>query len=173
MEVKVMICKMVAIDASTNKTAMSLFVNGIYESRILIDLSDMENNEERFRCMGKAILDYLNQTDPYIIYVEDTAVLTNAKTQRALTRLQGIIYSFCLFHDCEFNAIKPTEWRSLVGIKQGNKKREALKTVAVDYVKELLGIEVTDDEAESILIGIAAMAKFNGLDDAIKINQKK
>lgn len=168
-----MTCKMVAIDASTNKTAISLFINGIYKDRKLIDLSHMENYEERFKCMAKTILDYLYKVDPYIIYVEDTAVLTNARTQRALTRLQGVIYSFCLFHDCEFNAIKPTEWRSLVGIKQGNKKREDLKKLAVDYVKELLDIAVTDDEAESILIGIAAVAKFNGLEDAIKINSKK
>ena len=63
-------------------------------------------------------------------------------------------------NDCEFNAIRPTSWRKLAGINQKGKKREALKKLAIDTVYRRLGIVVSDDEAEAILIGIAALELY-------------
>lgn len=56
--------------------------------------------------------------------------------------------------------MRPTQWRKLVGIDQSKKKREILKQEAISLVKELYQVESNDDEAESILIGLAAIKLF-------------
>lgn len=56
--------------------------------------------------------------------------------------------------------MRPTQWRKLVGINQSKKKREILKQEAISLVKELYQVESNDDEAEAILIGLAAIKLF-------------
>ena len=42
----------------------------------------------------------------------------------------------------------------------GQKDRKTLKQEAIEYVKKSLGIDVTDDEADSICAGIAYIKMF-------------
>lgn len=154
------VCRMISIDSSTKKTALAVFDNGNYKTVNLIDCSDLNDMADRFASMAEYIYDYLEKTKPYIIYMEETVVERNASTQRFLTRLQGVIYAYCMRNDCEFNTIRPTEWRKLVGMEQGKKGRDVLKKEAINLVLKEFGITVTDDEAESILIGLAIIKKF-------------
>lgn len=151
---------MVSIDSSTKKTALAVFDNGTYQTVHLIDCSNLNNMNDRFEAMAKLIYVFLENSKPYIIYMEETVVERNASTQRFLTRLQGVVYAYCMRNDCEFNTIRPTAWRKVVGIEQGKKGREVLKKEAIDLVLKEFGISVTDDEAEAILIGFAILKKF-------------
>lgn len=154
------VCRMISIDSSTKKTALAVFDNGEYKEVNLIDCSTINNMDERFYEMAKLIFNFLEKNKPYIIYMEETVVERNASTQRFLTRLQGVVYAYCMKNDCEFNTIRPTEWRKLVGIEQGKKKREVFKKEAIYLVLKEFGRIVTDDEAEAILIGLAILKKF-------------
>ena len=154
------VCRMISIDSSTKKTALAVFDNGEYKEVNLIDCSTINNMDERFYEMAKLIFNFLEKNKPYIIYMEETVVERNASTQRFLTRLQGGVYAYCMKNDCEFNTIRPTEWRKLVGIEQGKKKREVFKKEAIYLVLKEFGRIVTDDEAEAILIGLAILKKF-------------
>jgi Holliday junction resolvasome RuvABC endonuclease subunit len=151
---------MISIDASTNKTGLAIYDNGIYKEVDLIDCSEDSKMDSRFQEMAKRVYRYLEEKKPYILYMEETVVKRNASTQRFLTRLQGVIYAYCINNDCEFNTIRPTEWRMLVGMEQGKKNREELKAEAVAMVLDKFGIAVSDDEAEAILIGLAVLEKF-------------
>ena len=152
---------MVSIDASTNKTAVALFKKGEYISVKLFDFSHIKDMNERIEKMATAVYYYLKELRPWVLYIEETSVVRNASTQRALTRLQGVIYTYCLLHDCEFNTILPTHWRKLIGMHQGKEvKREDLKKQAIEKVREIHNMDVSDDEAEAILIGEAALSKY-------------
>ena len=108
------------------------------------------------------LLNTLNEIKPNIIYIEETVVLRNAQTQRFLTRLQGVVYAWCIQNNCEFNTIRPSSWRKAINLKQNkNIKREQLKQEAIDYVKEKYNIEVNDDIADAICIGDAVLNLFN------------
>lgn len=155
---------MIAIDSSTKKTALASYDNGIYKTVDLIDYSKNKNMDDRFPMMAKSIFEYLEKNKPVIIYMEETVVERNASTQRFLTRLQGVIYAYCMNNNCEFNTIRPTEWRKLVGIEQGKKTRNELKEEAIALVLKEFGIEVSEDEAEAILIGKAVLNKFEKLE---------
>lgn len=154
-------CRMLAIDSSTKKTAYAVFDNGEYKESKLIDLEKDKNMDSRFETMSLSLINALKEYKPDIVYIEEAVVVRNAQTQRFLTRLQGVIYGYCILNQCEFNAIRPTEWRKLVSIDQGKKKREELKQESIKKVEEEFGLTVNDDEAEAILIGIAAIKKFN------------
>lgn len=155
-------CRMISIDSSTTSSAYAVFDNGIYKESHLITLEGPM--DERFKDMSKQLLSVLECQNPDIIYIEDTVVPRNVQTQRFLTRLQGVIYAYSIFHDCEFNTIRPTEWRKYVGINQGRKKRGQLKEEAIKLVKEKFNLEVNDDEAEAVLIGLAVINKFDILE---------
>lgn len=151
---------MLAIDSSTIKTGIAIFNNGAYQESLLLDCSNFKNMEDRFKEMSLKLIHILVTYKPYIIYIEETVVNRNVAVQRFLTRLQGVIYGYCVLNDCEFNAIRPTSWRKLAGINQKGKKRNELKKLAIDAVYQRLGFNVGDDEAEAILIGIAALELY-------------
>lgn len=153
---------MLSIDSSTKKTGIAIFVNGKYKENILIDLEEIKLMDERFAKMSVELIKTLNVYTPKIIYIEETVVVRNPSTQRFLTRLQGVIYGWAIMNDCEFTTVRPTEWRKALNFKQGkNVKREQLKEEAISYIKEIFNIDVNDDEAESICIGLYALKLFN------------
>lgn len=119
--------------------------------------------DSRFEEMSHELWTILEIYKPNIVYIEETVVLRNAQTQRFLTRLQGVIYAWCMNHGCEFNTIRPTSWRKQLSFLQGkNIKRDQLKEQSVKYVFENYGLEVGDDVADAICIGNAAIKIFSG-----------
>ena len=155
------ITKLVSIDSSSKKTGFAIFKNGKYKNYRLLDYSTDKIMESRFKKMAIGILGILDELNPDIVYIEETVVLRNAQTQRFLTRLQGVVYALCILHDCEFNTIRPTEWRKRIGIKQSkNIKREQLKQESIQYVKEKYCVDVGDDVADAICIGDAVIKMF-------------
>lgn len=156
---------MFSIDSSTKKTGVTIWKNAIFQEVILLDFDDPKKYptmDVRYPLMCKALYKLLRQYKPKIVYIEDEVVTRNMDTCRFLFRLQGTIEGWCCMHDCEFNTIRPTEWRKACGMKQGGKmKRQDLKQQSIDYVQKFLNRQVTDDEADSICIGIAALKRFN------------
>lgn len=165
---------MFSIDSSTKKTGVTVWRNARYEETYLIDYDESSYDKEdpikplcktmdtRFPLMCKDLIALLNKYQPDIIYIEENVVTRNMDTCRFLFRLQGVIYGWAVQHNCEFNTVRPTEWRKACNFKQGSKiKREELKQQAIQYVKNLLGITVTDDEAESICTGMYVLKLFH------------
>ena len=153
--------RLVSIDGSTQKTALTLFFNGEYKKHTLLDFSKDKNIISRFESMSKGIWNILNEFKPNIIYIEETYSAKNAQTTKILTRLQGVVYAWCLCNHCEFNTITPASWRKQLSFKQGKgTKREQLKEQSIKYVLDKYNMKVTDDEADSICIGDAVIKMF-------------
>lgn len=154
-------CIMLSIDSSTKKTGIAIWKNGLFSDYLLIDCEGYKTMDERFKNMAERLIEILNRKTPSIVYVEETVVVRNAQTQRFLTRLQGVIYGWCIQNACEFNTIRPTEWRKQLGFTQGkNIKRDQLKQQSIDYTKNKYNIEVGDDIADAICIGEAVLRLF-------------
>lgn len=152
--------RMISLDSSTTHTGYAVWDDGELTNTGLLQYTG-SNIDIRFTDMCRAIIHLLDQTKPNIIYIEETVVARNVQVQRYLTRLQGVIYAWALMNGAEFVTIRPTEWRKLVGIT-GKHKRAELKLLAVSMVENLYNIRPqSDDEAEAILIGQAAINKFN------------
>lgn len=160
--VNAMYAKLITIDGSTKKTGLSYFYNGVYNSHYLLNFEKETDAEKRFESMAKAIWKILDAIRPNIIYIEETYLGNNAQTLKILTRIQGVVYAWCINNNCEFNTITPKEWRKILEFKQGKSvKREQLKIQAIEYVFSKYGIEVSDDEADAICISDAIIKKFS------------
>lgn len=154
--------RLVSVDGSTQKTALTLFVDGGYKKHALLDFSKDKNIVSRFESMSKGIWNILNEFKPNIIYIEETYSAKNAQTTKILTRLQGVVYAWCLNNNCDFNTITPASWRKQLLFKQGKSvKREQLKQQSIDYILKKFNLDVTDDEADSICIGDAVIKMFS------------
>lgn len=153
------------IDGSTNKTGVSLFVDGEYSGHMLIDLHKIKDSNIRVPKMMKEIKGVLDYYQPDIIVMEECLLKTNIATVKLLSYLAGAIILWAADNEVEFRFQLPSEWRKRVKIVQGPKTpRDKLKQEAIDMVKEKFGIDVTDDEAEAILIGYSVFCGVESKD---------
>ena len=112
--------------------------------------------------MSEKIYDTIKSSQPDLVVFEDISQRNNVKTLIKLSRLQGMIMNICYEQDKDFLIYAPTTWRSIIGIPQGSQhKREELKKMAIDFIQQTYGIEVSDDVAESICIGLAYLKQHN------------
>ena len=163
--------RIVGIDASTNKTGVSLFVNEEYKEHVLIDLHYIKNSKVRLPKMMQEIKNTLDEYEPDLIVMEESLMKNNIAAVKLLSYLAGAIISWSEDHNVEFMFQLPTEWRKKIGFAQGKKRtRDELKKDAIDMVKKTFGLAVTDDEAEAILLGYSVFYKEETkIDDDIEI----
>lgn len=144
--------RVAGIDGSTSKTGVAIFEDGKYIEHILIDYHTMTKFENRFPLMAQEIIDYLSKWDVDKIIMEKSILKTNIDTVQKLSMLAGAIMFYANSHGIAFEYPVPSEWRKVIGLSQGRVKREILKAEAVRAVKLTYDLDLTDDEAEAILI---------------------
>ena len=141
------------IDASTNKTGIAIFSDGNYFEHTLIDLHKIKDSTERIHKMMTAICEYLDEFVVDKIIMEESMMTNNISTVKMLSNIAGAVMYYAASHGIEFEFALPTHWRKKIGLSQSNKiKRDVLKAEAILAVKQEYGMNLTDDEAESVLI---------------------
>ena len=152
----------ISLDQASDKTGICIWKNGMYVSHSLINENHIDNIiGERSRAMFNDIVILLQKYKPMSITLEDTALQCNPKSFKDLTRLQGAIIGYCLCNDVDYSIYSPSQWRKIIGISGGKgTKRPEFKERAIKYVKDNLGIDASEDEAEAICIGIAHLKTF-------------
>lgn len=151
-----------SLDQSTKLTGWCIWKNGIYEVSGLIDFQKEKDLTTRFDHMSKSIISLLVDYSPTVVYIEDTALQSNAKTLKELSKLQGVIIGYCKAKDIDIQIITPSQWRKQLGFKQGaGVKRKELKQQCFNWVKTNIGIERSEDEVEAIGIGAAVLKLFD------------
>lgn len=150
-------CKLISLDTSSKKTGYAIYENGKFQRSAVIDLADMSNGEIRSEAMIKQFIQLMKEEKPDIIVVETMVVTRNAQAARLLSMIIGAVYGLCVEHDIIFSSLRPTEWRSLVhsDLKPQGRKRQDYKEWSKQVVKEIYGLDVSDDESDAILIGLA------------------
>ena len=158
--------KILAFDQSTKLSAYSLWTDGQYKESGYIDLHKIKDTSERVRAMGVELCKTIKKYSPEKVVLEEVAQQSNALTLKLLARIQGIIIGFCAAHNIETYIVEPSKWRSKLHFEQGPKvKREELKAQAIQYVKDIYGLALSEDECEAICIGDAAHKIFNFSDE--------
>ena len=158
------------MDTSSSKTGWAYFLDGKYKKSGVIDLDTKEyrkkykdNSSKKLEDMCLAVWSLLQNYKPDIIVIEKLNVSRNMNAVRVLSKVIGTVYTYYVLNeDCFYFEIQPTQWRSQLDMQSGRKKREELKQLAVKYVKNTLGIDVTDDEADSICAGVGYIKMFTG-----------
>ena len=158
--------KVLAFDQSTRVTGYSVFDDGKYVKSGVIDLHKITDTDERSKQMGLEMCKVIEGTKPDVTIIEEVQQQSNTATVIKLARIQGVAIGFCAAHNIDLHILRPTEWRSALGYKQGPKvKREALKQQSLDFVKNNFGLELIEDEAEAVCINEAAHRIYRFEDD--------
>ena len=139
-----------SIDASTKSSGCAIFEENklIHYECITASGSD---KFKRIQKMNNRIKELVNQYHPTVAVMEDVMpqdVKHNQAAYKALIYLQAIIVMTTLY--------TASHWRSVVGIHTGRGiKRDELKQVSINLVKQKYNITVNDDQADGINIGLA------------------
>lgn len=145
--------RIIGIDGATNKTGIALFEDGNYLEHSLIDLSKDTNSQTRIPKMMLEICKYIKAHNPDKVIMEKSMLKNNIDTVQKLSNLAGAVMFYCYSKGIKFEHRYPSEWRKVVGLTQNSHiKKEVLKAEAVAAVRQEYGMELTDDEAESVLI---------------------
>ena len=155
--------RILSLDQSTKVSGYSFFEDGKYVESGLIDLSKskLETPERSFE-MAKALWKVIKHYKPEHLIIEETQQQSNVKTVIILARLQGMIIGYAEAHKVKVHIIAPSQWRKTLQYRQGPKvKRQELKQQSIDYVKDNLGLELPEDQAEACCLGMAAHKIFN------------
>lgn len=161
------IIKILAFDQALIKTGVcTIDGDTVYHS--LIDLSKTKDISERSTMMRQMIQSRIKNNFPDLVAIEDVALQSSAKTVIQLAQLQGAIIGACDIFGVPYEIIKPSEWRKILGFKQGRQiKRPELKQQAINYVAEHYKEEVSSDEADAMCIATAIRMKHED-----KLNQE-
>ena len=155
--------RVVSMDQSTKISGYSFFEDGKYVESGLIDLSKskLETPERSFE-MAKALWKVIKHYKPEHLVIEETQQQSNVKTVITLARLQGMLIGYAEAHKVKVHIVPPSQWRKMLQYRQGPKvKRQELKQQSIDYVKDNLGLDLIEDQAEAACLGLAAHKIFD------------
>lgn len=108
------------------------------------------------------IIHLLQNYRPDIIVIEKLNVGRNMAATRILSKIIGVVYSYSIMNDNVFYyEIQSSQWRKQLGMQKSGRKRDEYKKLSIQYAKDNLGKEVSDDEADSICAGIGYIKMFS------------
>lgn len=151
--------KVLILDIATKKTGYAYFENGNLKESGIIKTNkgwqQMAINVDTFITeLGK-----LNQ-----IIVEENIIGRNKKGSITLGKIKGAI-EYMYFDTVEFKEINNSSWKKHFDISKGTKGKrgqapsEVQKERSIKLVKSMFGLDVSDDEADAILLGIYYIEK--------------
>lgn len=147
-----------SIDASTKSTGIAIFE----ETKLIHFQCIQESNSDTFSRIEKMvnkISAIYQKYKPTHIIMEDilpSDVGNNQKIYKALIYLQAAIVLMFHKNKATVDFYVASHWRSICGIKTGRGvKRDTLKQASIKLVKTTYNIDVNDDIADAICMGIA------------------
>ncbi len=165
---------LISIDGSTTNTGIAIFN---IDTEELVNYSHIKpendkkfdkktNMDNRIKMMIKDITTILNKYNPRDIAMEDTYGAKDMYAYKKLCHLQGLLLSYSITNNISMEFYTPLFWRKKIGIPitkdKKRLKRNDFKTLAVEIVREKYNIDVTEDEAEAICIGLARIKELKG-----------
>lgn len=155
--------KVLSFDQSTRVSGWAYFEDGQYVESGIIDMHKSKlETEERSFAMAKEIWKIINKYKPQYLILEDVQQQSNPRTMIILARLAGMIIGYAEAHNVNVRILLPSQWRKQLGYSQGAKvKRQELKQQSIQHVKNVYGLELSEDECEACCINEAAHKIYN------------
>lgn len=148
--------RILSLDQSTKITGYAIFENENLIQSGIIKVKDT-NEIARLSEMKKKIIDLINSYKPNLIVIEDIQLQSEfgVTTYKALAHLQGIILEYCFSNHINYKIISSAIWRAHCKIR--GKNRQDKKKEMQQLIKNKYNINVSDDEADAIGIGLATI----------------
>ena len=118
--------------------------------------SDGSHSTDRIMKTKRWVANMLQTWKPDLVILEDIQLQKfdggeQVLTYKKLAHLQGVLENYCYENGFIYKVVPPATWRAYNNVK--GKTRQDKKRSAQLIVKSLYDLNVTQDEADSILIG--------------------
>ena len=143
--------RIISFDQSTRASGFCIMEMGtarIIESGVILPKKNDETID-RIIYTIKRCLNLVRTHEVAFVFIEGVQNQRNPKVFEVLAKLAGSLEIMLYESGYLVNVVKASEWRRRVGIK--SRKRADVKKEAIELVKELYGLEVSEDECEAIL----------------------
>lgn len=150
--------KILSLDQALNLTGFAIFEEDLLIKYGTLNLSDIKGDnptDEKILNVKEFIKRIKKNYGIDLVIIEDIQSQVNIKTFKHLAWLQGVIKNYLYEQEIPYTVYKPSEWRKIIGIK--GRKRVEQKANAQLKVKELYNIDVSEDEADAILLAVATI----------------
>lgn len=114
----------------------------------------------RIRQMSVKIAEMIESEKPDFVIFEDCQLQAgNAATFQVLCQLQGMIMSKLYDMDLSFGIVRPSVWKSFLGVAKG--KRDVQKANTIKKIEEMYSLDLVDNDDIADAIGIGHYAISN------------
>ena len=144
--------KILNFDQSTKKSGYSIFLDNKLDSYGTLDSNPNEKNPiERMKEQYDLMKKLIKKIKPDFIVFEHCQFQNNYSTFQQLSQMQGVLMALLFERNIGFEIVEPTKWKSFCKVK--GRKRIEQKTSAIQIIKDIYNLDVSEDEADAILIG--------------------
>lgn len=150
--------KILSLDQSLSCSGYSIHSDNELITYGIVKTNSKETQEERMEKIVTKMVLLIEEYDIDKVVLENIQSQKNPKTYRILSMLLGVLCYKLHELKIPFEIISPTVWRSTLNINKG-KKRQEKKKQAQDYVESKFNIRPTEDECDSICLGLAYLHK--------------
>lgn len=153
--------RILAFDQASAVTGWALFVDGKLEQSGKIRVTSIKDARERHKQMDIRTVDLLKTHNPDFVVIEDMYLGKSVSALKTVSQSRGLIMGYCHYHGIEIELMMPSAWRRLLKFVQGKETTRAqLKKQAQEYVQKHFDLKATQDEADAICIGYAAVCRY-------------
>lgn len=146
------IMTVLVLDQATKCTGYSVWVDGKLRDYGALEVADKELTAiERIREMRNKCVEITRKYSPSMLCIEGVQFQNNQAVYSQLSQLQGAIMTIAFDEDIALYIIPPVVWKGHCEIK--GKKRTEQKANTIKMVKQMYGLEVSEDIADAIGIG--------------------
>lgn len=153
--------KILALDQSLQTTGWTIFDNNTLVEFNHFTIQSNRPLDYRLYMIWNKLSDLYNQFEFDKLYFEDIQMQrNNALTYKKLAYVQAAIMLWCYNNNTPYEIYAASHWRKVIKDKFNvtfGKSRQEQKNAAVQFVKQHFEVSPTEDEADAILIGLAAM----------------
>ena len=152
--------KILAIDQGSSKCGWAQLNNGDVTSSGVFKLKG-KDRMERYKQLLGLLTDMVCDDNLDVLAIEDVFMkrsgFSNPRTSKIMGETRGIITSVGLLYNMQIVDINPAELTGYLGI---NTRKQDKKKVTQEYVKNLIGEEPTEDQADAVVIGLITHNKL-------------
>ena len=152
--------KIIAIDQASINTAYSVWIDSELIKYDMLVADKKIKSHARIRQMSVKIAEMIESEKPDFVIFEDCQLQAgNAATFQVLCQLQGMIMSKLYDMDLSFGIVRPSVWKSFLGVAKG--KRDVQKANTIKKIEEMYSLDLVDNDDIADAIGIGHYAISN------------
>lgn len=142
--------RLIALDNASQNMGLSIYDDGELVYYSLIKFSGPIFDDRLEKIFRTVVEIFIENWGADMIVLEDVQYENNYQTYKKLSMLLGSLIVAAKIRNIKYDVVPPVTWRSHYQITG---KRENVKLAAINLVKVMYNIDVTDDIAEAILLG--------------------